>query len=71
MDPDINPCENFYNFSCGNWIKKHYIPKDSTEVDVFDELREEVALQLRSKLFYATYIFICKCICRNIINNKC
>ena len=27
LDQSINPCENFYNFTCGNWIYNTIIPK--------------------------------------------
>ena len=29
LDQSINPCENFYNFTCGNWIYNTIIPKGS------------------------------------------
>lgn len=29
MDETINPCDNFYRFACGTWIKHAHIPEDS------------------------------------------
>ena len=26
LDESVNPCENFYNFSCGNWARNTIIP---------------------------------------------
>ena len=26
MDEDVDPCEDFYNFTCGNWAKFQGIP---------------------------------------------
>ncbi|XP_053316875.1 endothelin-converting enzyme-like 1 [Spea bombifrons] len=28
IDPTISPCNDFYSFACGGWMKKHRIPTD-------------------------------------------
>jgi len=40
MDTTVNPCENFYEFSCGNWRKNNPIPSDQSRWGRFNELSE-------------------------------
>ncbi|CAF0916014.1 unnamed protein product [Adineta steineri] len=39
IDETVEPCEDFYQFVCGTWIKNNRIPDDST---VFDLLRTQL-----------------------------
>jgi putative endopeptidase len=41
MDLGVKPCENFYLYSCGNWIKTNPIPSDQARWDVYSKLTFE------------------------------
>ncbi len=38
MDTNVQACQDFYHFSCGNWIKKNPIPADQSSWDVYGKL---------------------------------
>ena len=38
MDRTVDPCEDFYSYACGGWIKKHVIPSGHSRWSTFGEL---------------------------------
>jgi predicted metalloendopeptidase len=40
IDKTIEPCVDFYQYSCGSWMKNNPIPADKARWGRFDELRE-------------------------------
>lgn len=46
IDKSIDPCENFYNFACGNYIKNIEIPEGRASVDLFTSAEDSVSEQL-------------------------
>ncbi|XP_018603852.2 neprilysin-like isoform X2 [Scleropages formosus] len=50
MDPTVDPCENFYQYACGGWLKRNIIPETSARHSTFDILRDELEVVLKGVL---------------------
>jgi putative endopeptidase len=46
MDRSVEPCQNFYLYTCGKWIKNNPIPADQARWDVYGKLTYENQLFL-------------------------
>lgn len=48
IDDRVDPCEDFYRYSCGNWIDSQVIPEDKTSVSLFSVVQDELDGKLRN-----------------------
>jgi endothelin-converting enzyme/putative endopeptidase len=50
MDKTVDPCVDFYTYSCGGWVKKNPIPPDQSNWGTYGKLEDENRAQLRAIL---------------------
>jgi endothelin-converting enzyme/putative endopeptidase len=50
VDKTVDPCENFYRYSCNGWFKRNPLPPDQTRYGRFTELYELNRLHLKQIL---------------------
>ncbi|CAF1138593.1 unnamed protein product [Rotaria sordida] len=50
INQTIDPCENFHEFVCGNWIKKNIIPKGHSSWSIINELTKKNIIILKNLL---------------------
>ena len=54
MDKTVDPCVDFYTYSCGGWMKKNPVPPDQSSWSAYSKLQDETLLRLRGILEAAT-----------------
>ena len=47
LDPTVSPKEDFYQYSCGGWMKEHPLTAEYSRFGMFDLLRENAREQLK------------------------
>jgi putative endopeptidase len=50
MDRGVDPCVDFFAYSCGGWIKNNPIPPDQSSWDTYSKMQDENEVRLRAIL---------------------
>ncbi|MFZ0815652.1 MAG: M13 family metallopeptidase [Candidatus Sulfotelmatobacter sp.] len=50
MDRSVDPCVDFFQYSCGGWIKSNPIPPDQSSWDTYSKMQDENRARLRGIL---------------------
>lgn len=47
MKPEIEPCDDFYQFVCGTYIEENLIPDDKDSLNTFSLISDKLHEQLK------------------------
>ncbi|MGC1372898.1 MAG: M13 family metallopeptidase N-terminal domain-containing protein, partial [Candidatus Sulfotelmatobacter sp.] len=50
MDRSVDPCTDFFRYSCGGWIRNNPIPPDQSSWDTYSKMQDENIARLRGIL---------------------
>jgi len=48
IDRSVDPCENFFEYSCGLYVKNKIIPDEKSSISQFSEISDELQAKLRT-----------------------
>ena len=47
VDPTSNPCEDFYDFACGSFVKRVVLPEDKSSITSISTTNDILSLKLK------------------------
>ena len=59
INMDVSPCDDFFEFTCGGWIRDAEIPEHKSSRSRFDHVTERLQAELRGLLHFLSLSFSC------------
>lgn len=50
MNFSVNPCDDFYEFACGRFVREKQVPLEKTTIDIFSTINDKLVNQIRTML---------------------
>ena len=70
LDLTMDPCQDFFQFACGNWLNQHQpIPKSKPEWTEYDILDAKLNIIIKGLIFYKDSSSYSYCGYRNLSYN--